>query len=99
VLYRDASSAYSESLPRTVWVYRAATLDDLRGLDAVLEGRVQAMGVAGLDSAQRTLVEQLAVEWGVSRVVPAGEMAWPPPDWRHDGRFQLLPLLSWTEFE
>lgn len=99
VLYRDAPSAYTESLPRTLRMYRVAAASDLRALGSVLEGRVQAIGVAGLDAAERTLVEQLAVEWGVSRVVPAGQMAWPPPDWRHDGQFQLLPLLRWTEFE
>jgi hypothetical protein len=26
-------------------------------------------------------------------------MAWPPADWRHDGRMQLMPLLRWTDFE
>ncbi len=99
LLYQDALSSYSESLPRTVWASRAVSVDDLRGLGAVLEGRVQAMGVAGLGTETHGMLEQLAVEWGVSRMVPVGEMAWPPPDWRHDGRFQLLPLLRWTEFE
>ncbi len=99
LLYQAGLSAYSESLPRTVWASRAASLDDLRKLSAVLEGRVQALGVAGLDTETHGKLEQLAVEWGVSRMVPVGEMAWPPADWRHDGRFQLLPLLRWTEFE
>jgi len=99
VLYRDSPGTYSESLPRTVWAYRAASENDLLALGAVLEGRVQAMGVAGLERSQREAVERIAVEWGVSRVVPLGEMAWPPSDWRHDGQFQLLPLLRWTEFE
>jgi len=99
VLYRDTLTSYSESLPRTVWASRAVSAGDLRGLSAVLEGRVQAIGVAGLDTETHRKLEQLAVEWGVSRMVRVGEMAWPPPDWRHDGRFQLLPLLRWTEFE
>jgi len=99
VLYRDSPGTYSESLPRTVWAYRATSETDLLALGAVLEGRVQAMGVAGLQRSQREAVERIAVEWGVSRVVIPGEMAWPPADWRHDGQFQLLPLLRWTEFE
>jgi hypothetical protein len=99
LLYRGTPSAYSESLPRLLWAYRAVTMNDLRGLSSVLEGRVQAMGVAGLDVETQDAVERLAVEWGVSRVVQVGEMAWPPADWRHDGRFQLLPLLRFTEFE
>lgn len=99
LLYRNMPGTYSEGLPRTLWAYRATDMDDLRALGAVLEGRVQALGVAGLDPATIEALEQLAVEWGVSRVVPVGGMAWPPPDWRHDGRYQLLPLLRWTEFE
>jgi hypothetical protein len=99
LLYQDALSSYSESLPRTVWASRAVSVGELRGLGPVLEGRVQAMGVAGLGTKTHRMLEQLAVEWGVSRMVRVGEMAWPPPDWRHDGRFQLLPLLRWTEFE
>jgi len=99
VLYQDSPGTYSESLPRTVWAYRAASENDLLALGAVLEGRVQAMGVAGLERSQRETIERIAVEWGVSRVVTPGEMAWPPADWRHDGRFQLLPLLRLTEFE
>jgi hypothetical protein len=99
VLYRSAPESYSESLPRTVWAYRVSGPDDLRRLGEVFEGRVQAVGVAGLQPADRQAIEELAVEWRASRVVRVGQMAWPPFDWRHDGRMQLMPLLNWTEFE
>lgn len=99
LLYRDAPGSFSESLPRTVWAYRIAGPDDLREVSEVFEGRVQAVGVAGLETTTRAAIEALALEWRASRVVPVGGMAWPPFDWRHDGRMQLVPLLSWTDFE
>ena len=99
ILCRDDVDSYSEVLPRTIWAYRIGAVDDLRELGPLLGGRVQAVGVAGIDATARREIEQLAVEWRVSRVSPVGEMAWPPFDWRHDGRLQLLPLLNWTDFE
>lgn len=99
LLYRPELGAYSEPLPRVLWVYRAASVEELRGLRSVLEGRVQALGIAGVADDVRRRSEELAVELGVSRVTPLGAMAWPPADWRHDGRMQLMPLLRWTDFE
>lgn len=99
LLYRPSAGAHGESLPRVLWVYAIGSLEELRRLRGVLEGRLQALGVGGVPPADRVAAEELAVELGVSRVTPLGAMAWPPPDWRHDGRMQLLPLLRWTDFE
>ncbi|MDX1577393.1 MAG: acyl-CoA reductase [Gemmatimonadota bacterium] len=99
ILYRARLGTYSEALPRVLWAYRASGVEELGSLPGVLEGRVQAMGIAGLEPAAESRAEELAVELGVSRLTGPGEMAWPPPDWRQDGRMQLLPLVRWTDFE
>lgn len=99
ILFRSRVAAYSEPLPRVLWVYGIAGLEELGRLRGVLEGRLQALGVAGLSDTDRRRAEELAVELGVSRVTPPGAMAWPPADWRHDGRMQLLPLVRWTDLE
>lgn len=99
ILHRTEAGAYSEPLPRVLWAYDVASVEELAELRGVLEGRVQALGIAGVDEPTRHAAERLAVELGVSRVTPPGEMAWPPADWRHDGRMQLMPLLRWTDFE
>lgn len=99
ILHRPELGTYSEPLPRVLWVYRAASLEELARLRSVLEGRLQALSIAGVSAPTRGRLEELAVELGVSRVTRPGEMAWPPADWRHDGRMQLLPLLRWTDFE
>lgn len=99
ILHRVEAGTHSEPLPRVLWVYELASVEELAELRGVLEGRVQALGIAGVDEPTREAAERLAVELGVSRVTPPGEMAWPPADWRHDGRMQLMPLLRWTDFE
>lgn len=99
ILYRRRVDTYSEPLPRVLWAYEMKGIEELAGLRGVLEGRIQAMGIAGVPPAAERQAEDLAVELGVSRVTRPGDMAWPPPDWRHDGRMQLLPLVRWTELE
>lgn len=87
----------SRALPRVVRVH---ALDDLAALAAVirpLEGRIQVLGYAGTHG--RRELARLAARNGVARVAPLGKMAWPPADWRHDGRHQILPLLRWTDWE
>lgn len=87
----------TEGLPRVVRVHGVGSVDDLDGLLAPLEGRIQALGYAGTEGRER--LADLAHRLGVARVAPFGEVAWPPPDWRHDGRHQILPLLRWTDWE
>ncbi len=79
---------------------RVCPMTDAEALETVLrplEGRIQSIGYAG----ERGLagLAEVAVRLGVARLAPLGTAAWPPSDWRHDGRFQLLPLLDWTEWE
>jgi hypothetical protein len=99
ILHRKVPGAYSEPLPRVLWVYELSSIEELREMRSVLEGRLQALGIAGVADDVRLRAEELAVELGVSRVTPPGAMAWPPAGWRHDGRMQLMPLLRWTDFE
>lgn len=87
----------TRALPRVVRVYSAPDLESWGRLLQPLRGRVQAVGYAG-ESGRQHLAREAAV-LGACRVAPFGRLAWPPVDWLHDGRRQLLPLLRWTELE
>ncbi len=87
----------TEGLPRVVRVHAVEAVRDLEPLLAPLEGRIQALGHAGREDLDE--LADLAHRLGVARVAPFGEVAWPPPDWRHDGRHQILPLVRWTDRE
>lgn len=97
VLAGGEPSLRSHALPRVVRVHGVEGIGEVRRLLATLEGRIQALAYAGRDGL-RELAEAAAAT-GVSRLCPVGSAAWPPADWRHDGRHQLLPLLRWTDWE
>lgn len=97
VLVARRPGAAAEALPRVVRVYGAGDVGSVLEALAPLEGRVQSLGTAGSEGLE-DLVEG-AFRLGVSRITPVGRQAWPTPDWRHDGRPQLLPLLRWTDWE
>lgn len=87
----------SEALPRVVRVHGVEGIGEIGRLLESLEGRVQALAYAGREGL-RELADAAAAA-GVSRICPVGSAAWPPADWRHDGRHQLLPLVRWTDWE
>ncbi|MGW8282957.1 MAG: acyl-CoA reductase [Gemmatimonadota bacterium] len=94
--YRKAG-IHSVALPRAVWVYAVPSLDALYEILRPFQGRIQSIGYAGNEQEEK--LARMAARLETSRVCPVGEMAWPPIDWRHEGRYRLLPLLTWTDWE
>lgn len=99
VISRPGLHFQGRALPRVVEVGAADGMGELRSIGSGFDGRIQTLAAAGLGRAERQAVEEFAVEVGVSRVTTPGDMAWPPVDWRHEGQYQLLPLVRWTDFE
>jgi hypothetical protein len=97
ILAAESPAARTESLPRVVWVHQVPDLESLEEILRPLEGRIQTLGYSGSEGLQK--LAALAARLGVSRIAPFGTVAWPPADWRHEGRHQLLPLLNWTDLE
>jgi hypothetical protein len=97
VLASEQPGVRTEPVPRVVWVHRVESLEQLFDVLEPLEGRIQSLGYVGTEGVEQMVEE--ASRLGVSRIAPLGTVAWPPSDWRHEGRLQLLPLLNWTEFE
>jgi acyl-CoA reductase-like NAD-dependent aldehyde dehydrogenase len=97
ILVSETADARIEPLPRTVWVHPVPNVHALEDLLRPLEGRIQTLGYSGTEGLRE--LAAIATRLGVSRVAPFGSVAWPPPDWRHEGRHQLLPLVNWTDFE
>ena len=97
ILASESPVARTEALPRVVWVHRVPDIRTLEEVLRPLEGRIQTLGYSGAEGLHE--LTALATRLAVSRVAPLGSMAWPPPDWRHEGRHQLLPLVNWTDLE
>lgn len=97
VLIDPVPNIEATNLPRVVHLSAASSVGDLLTALKPLGGHIQAVGYAG-EAGLAELAEG-AAQLGASRVAPFGRIAWPPVDWRHDGRHQLLPLLRWTDWE
>ncbi len=83
---------------RTVWV---KPVDDLRHIPtylAPMRPYLQAAGVAIPAGRSAEMAAALA-EAGVFRICPIGAMQKPPLTWHHDGRFRLLDLLRFVDWE
>ena len=54
---------------------------------------------AGLDAERLEALAGALGRLGLDRVCPLGRMPDPSPAWHHDGRFNLLDLVRWTDLE
>lgn len=95
----DTDPAFAAScLNRTVWVKPIDDLQELPQLLAPVRGYLQTAGLAASPDRIVELAELLA-DAGLDRVTPLGQMGDPPLTWHHDGRFNLLDFLRFTDLE
>lgn len=97
ILSSEDPSARTESLPRVVRVHQVPDVETLEDVLRPLEGKIQTLAYCGSEGLEK--LGPVGARLGVSRIAPFGSVAWPPADWMHDGRHQLLPLVNWTDFE
>ncbi len=98
VLY-DPDPAFSTSpLARTIWI---KPIHDIAALPTLLEpirSMLQGIGISIPQDRQPEVIPQLA-KMGACRICPIGKMQRPPLTWHHDGRFRILNLLRFVDFE
>jgi len=98
VLY-DPDPHFSISpLARTIWVKPVADLTEVPTHLEPIRSFLQAVGIAVPTERQPQIVPPLA-QLGVNRICPVGKMQKPPMTWHHDGRFRLLNLLRFVDWE
>lgn len=98
VVYRPAPELAPSPLNRFALVCPVPDLAQVAHLAAPWAGRLQTVTCAGPRGKAAALAASLA-PLGVSRICPLGRAQQPAPHWRHDGQFNLLPLLHWVDVE
>ncbi len=98
VLY-DPDPHFSISpLARTIWIKPVKDLSEIAGHLESIRPYLQAVGLAIPQERQTDAILSLA-RMGVNRICAIGKMQKPPLTWHHDGRFRLLDLLRFVDWE
>lgn len=98
VLY-DPDPHFSVSpLARTIWIKPVRDLSEIAGHLESIRPYLQGVGLAIPQERQTEVILSLA-RMGVNRICAIGKMQKPPLTWHHDGRFRLLDLLRFVDWE
>lgn len=98
VFSNDAEDLAPSGLNRTIKIVAVDTLADVAPRIAPYKKFLQTVGIAAPPGELYELATQLGLE-GVTRISALGHMTSPEAGWHHDGRFNLLDLVTITEIE
>ena len=99
VAFVDGEEDLSPSgLNRTIKIVAVNTLADVVPRIAPYKSLLQTVGIAAPPAELYELAGALGLA-GVTRVSAIGHMTTPEAGWHHDGRFNLLDLVTMTEIE
>ncbi|MBL0385164.1 acyl-CoA reductase [Tumebacillus sp. ITR2] len=98
VTYREKPTFAGSTLNRTVQVSACHSVEETLPLLRPYQRYLQSVGLAV--GPQRLFeLANLLGEAGVNRVTAIGQMTRAAAGWHHDGRYNLLDLLRWTDIE
>ncbi len=99
VVYIDNAEDLAPSgLNRTVRIHAVDRLDDAVARIAPFKPFLQTVGIAAAPDELYRLGALLG-QAGVTRICALGAMSAPEAGWHHDGRFNLLDLITMTEID
>ena len=99
VAYSEAEEDLAPSgLNRTAKVISVKQLDDVPARIAPYKAFLQTVGIAAAPEELQRLAGMLGAV-GVTRISALEHMTAPEAGWHHDGRFNLLDLVTMTEVE
>ncbi len=94
----DAEDLAPSGLNRTVKISAVDRLDDALPRIAPFKALLQTVGIAASPEELFRLGALLG-EAGVTRICALGNMSAPEAGWHHDGRFNLLDLITMAEID
>jgi len=99
VVYSEGDEEFAPSgLNRTVKIIAVDSLADVAPRVAPYRTLLQTAGIAAAPEELFVLAAALG-QAGVTRICALGHMTAPEAGWHHDGRFNLLDIITMTEIE
>ncbi|GAB3066752.1 acyl-CoA reductase [Virgibacillus ainsalahensis] len=98
VIYHPEPEFEASPLNRAVHIFRCTRLEEIPSILLPYRQYLQTVGVTVGPRRLFQLSERLG-EVGVNRICSVGKMSQAPSGWHHDGQFNLLNLIRWTDIE
>lgn len=98
IYVEDTEDLSPSGLNRTIKIVAVDRLEGAVPRIAPFKTMLQTVGIAATPEELFRLAGLLG-EVGVTRITALGHMTAPEPGWHHDGRFNLLDLVTLTEIE
>ncbi|MDA0661322.1 MAG: acyl-CoA reductase [Proteobacteria bacterium] len=98
VYSEDTATLNPSGLNRTIRIVAIDSLDEVAPVIAPFRSFLQTVGIAAAPAELHRLSGVLGAA-GVTRICALGSMSAPEAGWHHDGRFNLLDLVSMVEIE
>ena len=98
VLYDPDPRFCLSPLGRTIWIKPVSDLADIAPHLQPVRPHLQAISLAAPPERLAHLARYFS-ETGIGRICPIGVLQQPPLTWHHDGRFRLLDLLRFVDWE
>lgn len=98
VYTEEAEDLAPSGLNRTIKIVGIDNLADAVPLISPYKAFLQTVGIAASPETLRRLAHALGAV-GITRICALGQMTAPEAGWHHDGRFNLLDLVTMTEIE
>jgi hypothetical protein len=98
VIYESDPAFVPSCLNRTIRIKPVKDVSEVVGLIEPIKGYLQTVGAALPQERFFSLADKMG-QLGADRICPLGKMTAPSIVWHHDGRFNLLDLLRWTDIE
>ncbi|TKJ43712.1 acyl-CoA reductase [candidate division TA06 bacterium B3_TA06] len=98
VIYERDPAFVPSCLNRTIRIKPVKDVSEVVGLIEPIKGYLQTVGAALPQERFLSLANKMG-QLGADRICPLGKMTAPSLTWHHDGRFNILDLLRWTDIE
>jgi hypothetical protein len=98
VIYHEKTGFAASPLNRTIHVFGCSALEEALPELIPYQKYLQSAGLA-VNPERLMEMSALLGEAGVNRICAVGQMARTPAGWHHDGRFNLVDLVRWTDVE
>jgi len=98
VIYEADKTFVPSCLNRTIRIKPVADVSEIIKLVEPVKAFLQTMGATLPEDRLLNLAEDIG-KLGMDRISPLGKMTAPSLFWRHDGRYNLLDMVRWTDIE